>query len=1171
VGREYELELLESNLRVAAEGKGTTVFVSGEAGSGKSKLAREFLESAKNRGITVLAGWCLSDAAVPYFPFIEAFNAYFGTIEEAPFASFQRNDAKTGQTAQSGIDQREVASWLSGTRPFEKRAGVEPLSPQVWKDQAFDRVAKTLLTMSVEKPLVLFLEDVQWADTASLALMHYISRVVSNSEKILVLATFRSEEVTADAEGRSHPLAEEMQAMSREDLFSEIKLSNLNKANFLTIAQNMLGGLVQQDLIEKIAREGNGNALFLVESLRMLVERNVLAEVNSEWRLSVDDFGIPSKIRDIILRRLGTLNHVQRRVLDAASVIGEKFNVELLASVLKQDSLDVLDILDFIARSTALVSDEGVFYRFDHARSREVVYETLSSSMRAGYHSRIAERLESVGSSGKLPFADLAYHYARAGNDERAVKYSLEAGQEALARFSNGEAIKNFQYVINKVADNGSGLAEKTAALEGLGDALYASNDFSQAREAFEKLARLQKDAAKLRALRKAIVATFYEFNPSKIKELTHMAEEYASADRVEAARVLSHKARVRSVEGKYVECYPFLEQAIGVYEEEYCLSDVAWDLFAMSNVYTWSGELEKGVASALRSIALQDELGDIHAQLEAYLYAGHCFVYCALVEEAIKFYKRIIEIDSTFKVNDYIRLVPACNVMGLLSLWSGNLKEAKMLFLRALDYCNKTDSVYRRSIGSVYALLALVSILEGDTASGDEYYGKFMKLPPEIQMTRLSMANVYQMKAVYFASKRQFDEANESIEKLLDFYRRFMPCPGLEATAKMRRAWILEKQGRFEESRAVNEQAQQLFKRAQEKFSNANVFTGLITFTHPEVNQPFELRLDVVNASKREGSILKIEDLLVPSLKVIEVSPNCVLKDGQVEFLDKKIEQFSAKTIKLTAMATRPESFNLTPTVSYMDDLGQTKTASTRTFQINVQPKFKEAQVAGKITTGYYELDQLLQGGIPEGYAVALTAPSSNERSILIERYVKAGAENGQITFYLTDELSKGNALAIEFPSNLLLFVCSPRVNLATNDFSNIFMLKGVENLTAIDIAFSKVLRQLAPSITGPKRACVEITSDVLLQHHALATRKWLSGLIHDLKSNGFTILAVVDPAMHAAEELKAIVSIFDGEIWVTEKEMPEGTKQTLKIRKLINQKYSDKEIVLDREALSN
>ena len=1168
VGRERELEELKRYLDLVIEGKGQTILISGEAGSGKTRLTQEFLNVAKTRGVAVLAGWCLSDAAVPFFPFIEAFNSYFATFEEEEHANFQEPGAKVGRPGQIGIQGQEIVTWLAGPKPLEKMGRPEPLSPQVWRDQAFDRVAKTLLTISMQDPIVLFLEDIQWADSASLALLHYISRVVNNSERILVLATFRSEEVTADAEGHPHQLEEEMRQMSREDLFSEIKISNLSQTDYSMIAQNMMGGLVQRELVEKLAEQGNGNALFLVESLRMLNERKGLVQENNEWRLAVDDFGIPSKIRDIILSRLAVLKYAQRRVLDAASVIGEKFNVELLASVLNQDSLDVLDTLNFIAQSTSIVGDEEAFYKFDHARSREVLYEALSLSLKKGYHARIAERLENGDKSRKLPFADLAYHYAQAGNEEKALKYSLEAGQEALERYSNEEAIRNFQYVIDKIADNSTpNLGKKASALEGLGDALYASNCFSQARETFEQLAHIQKDAAKLRALRKAIVATFYEINPPKIKELVRLAEENASADRVEAARVLSHKARINSVEGRYVDCYPLLQEAISVYEEEYCLSDAAWDLFAMSNVQTWMDELEKGVASTLRSIALHDDLGDIHARLEAHLFAAYCFGYCTLGGEAARFYSKLIEIDNTFKVNDYVRLIPAHTGLGTNLSMAGDFKTAKMLGFKALEYCNKSDSLYRRTIGQVCSYISWVSILEGDSDAGEEYYKKFINLPQDVRITPLGIMHGNLMSAVYFASKNQFDEAHRSVERLHDYFKIYLPCPGTELIVGRLKAWILEKEGRMEESRNVLEQAKRLVEGVQKKFAHVSVHCGVVTFTHPEVDQKFEIRLDLVNASRAQGSIIKVENLIVPELQVLDASPNWFAHDGYVEFKNGVIRSFEVKTIKLTVKATKPETFILAPKVTYMDDLGQTKTSSTRTFTINVQPKVKQAQIPNKTATGLDELDELLLGGIPKGYAVALTAPPSNELGKIVERYIEAGVRNRQVTFYLTDTLKKGKSLAEEFTSDMWLFVCSPRTDLVAVDLPNVFKLKGVENLTEIDIALTKASRHLGASQAGPKRACIEIISDVLLQHHAVTTRKWLSGLIQDLKSKGFTILAVIDPTMHAPEETQAVLGLFDGEISINEKETKKGAARFLRIKRLSNQKYNKDETRLTLE----
>jgi KaiC/GvpD/RAD55 family RecA-like ATPase len=126
---------------------------------------------------------------------------------------------------------------------------------------------------------------------------------------------------------------------------------------------------------------------------------------------------------------------------------------------------------------------------------------------------------------------------------------------------------------------------------------------------------------------------------------------------------------------------------------------------------------------------------------------------------------------------------------------------------------------------------------------------------------------------------------------------------------------------------------------------------------------------------------------------------------------------------------------------------------------------------------------------------------------------------------------------------------------------------LKGVENLTDISIALTSAMRRLDHSLKGPRRICISLVSDVLLQHHAVQTRKWLTALTAELKSNGFTALAVVDPQMHPPEELHAILGLFDGEINIYEKETETGLGRFLKIKRMSDQKYLETELLLRKD----
>jgi TolB-like protein/Tfp pilus assembly protein PilF len=208
-------------------------------------------------------------------------------------------------------------------------------------------------------------------------------------------------------------------------------------------------------------------------------------------------------------------------------------------------------------------------------------------------------------------------------------------------------------------------------------------------------------------------------------------------------------------------------------------------------------------------------------------------------------------------------------------------------------------------------------------------------------------------------------------------------------------------------------------------------------------------------------------------------------------------------------------------------------------------------------ISTGYADLDRLLFGGLPPNSAIALTSPACSERDLLVKCFLETGARNGEVTFYVTIDPSAVMFFAERFPSNFRILVCNPQADAIVRDLPDVLKLKGVENLTDVSMALTSAIRKLDPLLKTPRRICLGLISDVLLQHHAVQTRRWLTSVLTELKSTGFTTLAVIDPQMHPSEELHAILGLFDGDISVYERETERGLERYLKIKKLSNQKY--------------
>ncbi len=420
VGRAKELNELQHFLKEALLGRGSTVFVAGEAGSGKTRLAKELLDEARTQGFLVFTGFCLSHVSAPYFPFIEA----LGPILQK-------------KVAESNIE-------ISGAIEI-----YEPLHFEYQKDYSFTAIIHKLFSLMANKPAILFIEDIHWADSASLSLLHYLSRSI-DKEPITILATYRTEEIVSNVSHQNH-LRETLRLMGREKLFSQINLSPLNTQDISILAQSMLGGKIRKSFAKQLSNQTNGNALFAVEAIRTMYNLGHLSKVKGEWNSGQNQTAFPTVYRDVILRRIESLEPIDRRILDVGSVVGTKFNPKLVAAALSMDFVEVLNALDNISKSSNLIANQDSIYQFNHSKTREMLYQEISQPLKLEYNLRIADELEKEKS---IDVSTLAHHLQQAKSKERAVRYSLEAGKVALGNFSNLEAIDFFKYVHKNVQPN---------------------------------------------------------------------------------------------------------------------------------------------------------------------------------------------------------------------------------------------------------------------------------------------------------------------------------------------------------------------------------------------------------------------------------------------------------------------------------------------------------------------------------------------------------------------------------------------------------------------------------------------------------------------------------------------------------------------------------------------
>jgi KaiC/GvpD/RAD55 family RecA-like ATPase len=349
------------------------------------------------------------------------------------------------------------------------------------------------------------------------------------------------------------------------------------------------------------------------------------------------------------------------------------------------------------------------------------------------------------------------------------------------------------------------------------------------------------------------------------------------------------------------------------------------------------------------------------------------------------------------------------------------------------------------------------------------------------------------------------------------------------------------------------------------DSFERANIQATLVPqMQQVKTGEALTFEIHIVNVGKEAVLLTQINEVLPVGFEIVTKPDYCHVEDSHVNLKGKRLDPLKTEEITLVLRSLDEGSFEVKPKIAYFDEAGHQRWFEPEPAAIEISEFFPS-----RVSMGYEDLDKLLIGGIPETYPVILTSPFCDEKDLLIKRFLKAGVDKeGAIAFYVSTDISGMETLAEEFQSKFHLFVCNPRADTMIKDLPNVTKLRmGAMNLTDINIALARAFRDLDEPSSGSRRICIAIVSDVLLQHKAVQTRRWLTELITDLRTRGFTTLAVMNPLMHPPRDVQAILDLFEGEIDLYDRKTKKGSKKFLKIKRLYNQKYLESELPLKKE----
>ncbi|MGI8586125.1 MAG: ATP-binding protein [Chloroflexia bacterium] len=454
--------------------KGSLVALVGEAGIGKTRLAEELLANAHATGATTVVARCYEgEAALAYGPVIACLRQLLGKAQgERRLESIP---------AEWLVEVSRLAPEIISQRP--DLPSVPSLDSPGAQSRFLEGIRQVLpAACSGERPGILFFDDLQWADSATLDLLTYLARRLGDWPVCLVLA-WRSDQASSGA--RLQPMVAEAQRLGLATLLSVPRLSWTEVDELVSLTIGPHGASPAYPIADHLYTETEGLPFFLVEYLAALTSGSLAAS---------GDWSLPGGVRDLLSSRLAAVSGTGKQLLNTASVIGRSFDFETLREASGRSEEEAVSGLEELMAHGLVVEVSGgegeqeLAYDFSHEKLRNLVYEETSLARRRLLHRRVAEALASRRPGSRAPSAPpgvVAQHYRLAGHEAEAAEYFKLAGEQARALYANADALSHFRMSL------ALGHPDATGLHEAIGDMQTLLGEYGAALSSYETAASL--------------------------------------------------------------------------------------------------------------------------------------------------------------------------------------------------------------------------------------------------------------------------------------------------------------------------------------------------------------------------------------------------------------------------------------------------------------------------------------------------------------------------------------------------------------------------------------------------------------------------------------------------------------------------------------------------------
>ena len=464
IAREKELSQLSQFLERACTGEGQVVFVRGVCGSGKTTLVHEFIRRtmATLDNMIVATTHCLEHVGPtdPYRPFTRILHALLAhphagatvaraLVEQGPdLLDLYIPSELVFKYAQNTASRN--TTWYSQLEERTRQTRIADMQTRVQEIELSDQIAHTLQAIASRYPIILAIDDLQWADSASTSLLFYLGKELSET-KILIIGIYDDDEVAGGRDGKPHPLTSVLQEWQRDQHTADIDLNKTDGTRFLAGCLEQIPNRLEPDFRDALSVHTRGHPTFMLELLRDWHERGILVKNESgEWisTLGFRDIPIAANVHAVIAERLARLPDLMQTALAIACIQGQEFSVTTIAEAIEIQAIAMIDHLDALEKQFGIVRalDNG-WYQFQNACLKKTLYQNIDPIKRARMHQAVGQALEKNyhGQSDTSDVAaQLAWHFEQAAQANQSARYTLYAGRQANRFSAYTEAIVLF-------------------------------------------------------------------------------------------------------------------------------------------------------------------------------------------------------------------------------------------------------------------------------------------------------------------------------------------------------------------------------------------------------------------------------------------------------------------------------------------------------------------------------------------------------------------------------------------------------------------------------------------------------------------------------------------------------------------------------------------------------